>query len=496
MVKPANHNSISALVIFSVLLLLPTTGFAFHILQDLIVNYSDFSNVRSIAVGYDYVYFGTTGGLIRYHIAEGEWDLPLTGIDGLEGLDIYEVQVSSDDEYIWARTEFGIYEYRGISDYWLPVNEIPPSTNTISRHVAPDPLYFPPEGYNYMSDGYLIDFEGRRFPVTDVVDDGWGNFWIGIWGLGAAKARTANYHLELIPYGLRQEGVTTMFLDDGKLWLCGDPEDAVRPGLTEFDWRENRFDYAELQTGNVAVTNQVYDMYINGSDVFLATDYGVEIIDKNSRTVRDHFYRSSGLPDEVIYTVAVNGDTVFVGTEYGLGLLKRYRDSVDLRVETYLPSLAVYCLEQTDDALWIGTSRGVYRLDYETSKLGRLNVPEVSGMGDVYDIEQAGDRIWIASEDNLVSIDLETAEVTEYPEVIGYGGATAVAVADTLVAVAVAQGMLLVNIGQKPGRYLYTVNDGLLSEAISDLIFDGDYLWIGSDRGLTRFWYKNPRLPQ
>lgn len=494
--KLANSHIIQALVISGVLLMLPTAGFAFHILQDLIVNYSDFSNVRSIAVGFDYVYFGTTGGIIRYHIADREWGIPLTGIDGLEGLDIFEVQVSSDDEYIWARTEFGIYEYRGIADYWMPVGEIPPSTNIISRHVAPDPLYFPPEGFNYMSDGYLIDFEGRRFPVTDVVDDGWGNFWIGIWGLGAARARTANFHIELLPYGLRQEAVTTMVLDDGKLWLSGNPENAVRPGLTRFDWRKNRFDYAELQPGQVPAFNQVYDMYVNGTDVFLATDYGVEIIDKNTRTARDHLYRSSGLPDEVAYSVAANGDTVFVGTEYGLGLLKRYRDSVEIRVETYLPSLAVYCLEQTDDALWIGTSRGVYRLDYETGKLGKLTIAEVSGARSVNDIELAGDDIWIATGDNLVSIDLETAEVREYPEVIGYGGATAVAVADTLVAVVVTQGMLLLNTGQKPGRYLYTVNDGLLSDAVSDLIFDGDYLWIGSDRGLTRFWYKNPRLPQ
>jgi len=495
-VKPVTDSVLTAVLTLCVLAVLPATGYSFHILQELIVNYSDFSEVRSIAVGYDYVYFGTTNGIIRYHIEDDKWGIPLTGKDGLEGRDILKVQVSSDDEYIWAKTDFGIYEYRGISDYWLPVDEIPPSTNTISRHLAPDPLYFPPEGYNYMSDGYLIDFEGRRFPVTDVVDDGWGNFWIGIRGLGAAKSRSANYHLELLPYGLRQENVATMFLDDSLLWLCGSPKYAMRPGLTEFDWRENQFDYIDLPAEFVTPNSYIFDLYANGDDIFLATDYGVVVIDKETRTVRDHFYRSSGIPDENVLAVAANGDTVFVGTHYGLGLLKRYQDTVEARVETYLPSLSVNCLEQTDEALWIGTSRGVYRLDYESARLGRLKTPEVSGSGEVFDIELAGEQIWVASENNLVSIDLETAEVMEYPEVNGYGGATAVAVADTLVAVAVNQGMLLINTGKKRARYLYTVNDGLPSHYISDLIFDGDYLWIGSNRGLTRFWYKNPRLPQ
>jgi len=25
-------------------------------------------------------------------------------------------------------------------------------------------------------------------------------------------------------------------------------------------------------------------------------------------------------------------------------------------------------------------------------------------------------------------------------------------------------------------------------------LFEGDYIWLATDRGLTRFWYKNPAL--
>ena len=41
-------------------------------------------------------------------------------------------------------------------------------------------------------------------------------------------------------------------------------------------------------------------------------------------------------------------------------------------------------------------------------------------------------------------------------------------------------------------RVLFTTQDGLPSNEIYELLLDGDYLWIGSDRGLTRFLWNDP----
>jgi hypothetical protein len=41
---------------------------------------------------------------------------------------------------------------------------------------------------------------------------------------------------------------------------------------------------------------------------------------------------------------------------------------------------------------------------------------------------------------------------------------------------------------------MYTVNDGLPSNDIKAVKFDGDYLWVGTDLGLTRFWHRHPGL--
>ena len=46
---------------------------------------------------------------------------------------------------------------------------------------------------------------------------------------------------------------------------------------------------------------------------------------------------------------------------------------------------------------------------------------------------------------------------------------------------------------RKTGRKrIFNEFDGLLSVYINALVPDGDYLWIGSDQGLTRFMWVNP----
>jgi len=38
----------------------------------------------------------------------------------------------------------------------------------------------------------------------------------------------------------------------------------------------------------------------------------------------------------------------------------------------------------------------------------------------------------------------------------------------------------------------YTVADGLLADFVYDMALDGDYIWLGTALGLTRFYWNNP----
>lgn len=479
--------------VLMILMLFSFSGADGELIPDLTLNYSDFSYISSIAVGYQYVYFGTTHGVVRYDITRDKWDLPLSGIAGLGDLQIYEVKASFDDQRVWVRTDLGIYEYNEVMKSWEPVDEMP-QVDTRARHLSPDPFYFAPWGYNYMPDGVLVDDIGRRFPLTDIVDDSWTNLWIGTWGLGAARADESNRRIELLIYGILQEDITTLHLDSGILWMSGRVGDSYRTGVTIFDSDSNSFSYIESLDNLEFITENVNDIHSNEIDVFAATDNGIWVIDKEKREIRERLTRRSGLPDNRVLSVFVTGDTLFAGTEYGLGILSAYSDSSEQVVQVVLPSLTIHCLEMAENALWIGTNYGVFRMNLGNRKMGHLSAPEITGSGRIFDIEYTGGRIWLADEFELASINLQTADIVLFPEVGNYGGVTSVAVRDTIVAAATGNGLLLIYEGEKPRHQLYTVGDGLISNDIRDLVFDEEYLWLGTDRGLTRFWYQNPAL--
>ncbi len=473
----------------------PVRAQAFPYLSGLAVNFSDFSYVRTITAGYEYAYFGTTNGITCYNISNNKWELPLTGISGLLGTVILKIQTDRNDEYLWVQTELGKFEYSRTHDFWTQVNEIPPDDGFV-HHLSPEPVYFAPQGYNYLSNGVLADFNDHRYPLTDIIDDGWSNLWIGTWGLGAIRADNSNYQMELLNYGLLYKDVSKIAIMDNRVWAGGDLQESLRPGLTVYSPDNNAFDYVLPDYNLLGWMSSVNGFAEGPNDIFAATDNGLLVVGKNSLNAKDLLR----LPNrtavyDIVNCVATRGDSIFVGLTYGVALIYPYGDSISFDHALLLPDLTIYTLENINDALWIGTNRGVYRLDYKSGKLEQLNIWQVSGPTDVYDISAGPNKIWIATGENLVAIDPRTGDVTDYPEVYNYGGVRSVDSQGDIVAAATGDGLLLYFFGKKKyHNYLYTENDGLPSNNIKAVRFDGDYLWIGSDQGLTRFWHRHPGL--
>ena len=485
----------SGIIVILALILAVSGAGAYDILSGLVVNYTDFSYVNSIAVGYDYVYFGTTGGIIRYHIGDERWIDPMSGIDNFPVSNIKEIRVSRDDNLIWVRTESGLYEYVDTFERWFPIDQFPDEAVNGS-HRAPDFDYIPPAGYNYFNDGALVDLNNRKYPLTDVLDDGWNNLWIGTWGLGALRADVSARRMEIIAFGLVQEDVSTIYRDGDRLWFGGKDYGYYRSGLTVFDWRANEFEYIIDGSPMFLRPENINAIDGNREYIFVGTDDGLMVIDRDEMKVTDHLYIGEGLPGNRVRSLLAFGDTLAIGSEFGLALIDFNTDSTETTkvLKTLLEPLSILSLARYEDDLWIGSEKGAYRFNLATGKIGRLNIPEITTYGEVRDIELGTGEIWLATEDNLVAIDLETAAVSSFPSVNSYGGVRAVAVSDTLAAAATRDGLLLFYNGRRAGKELFTTNDGLLSNQINDLVFDGEYIWIGSDRGLSRFWYRSPAL--
>jgi hypothetical protein len=93
-----------------------------------------------------------------------------------------------------------------------------------------------------------------------------------------------------------------------------------------------------------------------------------------------------------------------------------------------------------------------------------------------------------------VKIDAETGTTEPFLEHSNKLDGRALAVNGTVAAIASDLGVTLIFYDRNnPVIREFSTGDGLASTYVYSLAFEGDYLWIGTDRGLTKFWWNNPR---
>jgi ligand-binding sensor domain-containing protein len=463
------------------------------VVPDLFLHYTDFSYVSSIALGFKYVYFGTGGGVIRYEMDNNRWADPLNGHIGDPKSAVHDIAVSFDDDYVWVTTDNGIHKYSRLMKEWQREISIPNETGQ-GKHLLTDNNFYAPWGYSYLQGGALTDTPGRIFQFTDILQDDWGNLWIGIWGLGVGRSDVTDRRINLLNFGLLQPEVNLIFSDSEFIWLTGPPEYAIRPGITAFDPENNEFFYAEMPGSLINTAPAINDILIYNDTLYAATENGILLIDRDEFETIDHIGRDEWLSGNHITCLEVIDDIFYAGSPKGLHIINLYPDTAEIQNWSILNDRIITCLTNVDGTLWIGTDHGAYRYKFETKKLEILSASEIGTNAYFYDIVISNNKMWLLSDLELYSIDLNTATIEVFPEINSFGGAIAIAVNDTLVAAATAQGLLMVYDGIEKRHTLFSENDGLWSNTINDLAFRGEYLWIGSPLGLTRFWYKNPAL--
>lgn len=456
------------------------------------VTYSDFAWVNYITTSMTHVYFATTEGIIRFNRIEMRWEEPLTGAQGIDHRDIQRIWVDMFDEKLYARTSATSYEFDLLFREWFSIMEIP-RLNVNYVHIKPPSMMFAPSGFTYDPAGFITDWHGRNFPFSDMIDDRSGNFWIGIWGLGAATAGSPSSVIELLPFGLIQNRVDAIYNDNGVLWVSGSSLGAIRSGISVFDVENNSFSHIESGTGDDLRQANIHSIDGNDKYIYLGSDDGLFVLDRDNLRVKKTLGYRSGLPDDNVMSLLAVGDSLFVGTESGACLLTSEADSIRIIRPGQFVNTAIYDLELGDSAIWIASSAGGFKLHLGSDRLQRFQDPHNIAFGHVSNIELFEDQVWMVSDAGLVNIDLSTGETHPYISTFRSFGKRALAVNDQIAAVASDRGLLVYLLEYDPPiEREFTSLDGLPSENIYELMLDGDYLWIGSDRGLTRFLWNDP----
>ena len=462
------------------------------ILKGQAVTYADFSRISYIASSMSHVYFATTDGVIRFNKIEYRWEDPLTGADGVDHRDIHRIWVDNFDEKLYASTSTGLYEYDLLFDRWFPVNGIPGLNNESIHITTPDIMYAPLQ-YNFSNSGYLMDEHGRNFYFNDILDDRSGNLWIGTWGAGSAVASSTSRVIELLPYGLIQNRVGSIYNRGGILWLGGTTVGSYRTGITIFDPDENSFQHIETGVTHDLPDEDVYCIAGNDEHILIGGSGGLVFLNADGFGFDRSLNERGGLSDDIVYSIQPIGDSIFVGTANGLNLLTYGSDSVRYLWPGQFFNTDIYDFETTDSSLWIASAAGAFQLNLGSGALQKFQDPHSIVFSRAYSIERWNDQLWIASDFGTVRLNLSTGETLDYPLITSGYSRRALAVNDRIAAISTDRGMRIYFLDEdNPHDREFTVEDGLASDRVLSLSMDGDFIWVGTDRGLTRFLWNNP----
>ncbi len=505
------------------------------------VTYSVLRYVNAAAVGDQYVYFGTTGGVARFDRFRSRWDYPWTVSNGLADNDVRclgydfatgllwcatgvsvaylqpaaqvwtnffydEMGLNSGDKVesigfaqgeVWLETAGGQY-FAGNPSGFAPVNADPPEGVVWFGRKAPRtklPHLFVESGLFYDSRGQLQDVNLREFPITCWANDPWQVLWIGSWGLGAGKADLKSYRLTMLPLGPCQQDARVVAKQGRELWIGG-LEEGLFPGVTLWDGAESWVYYEpRLLMGFQSAKVRAIDLY--DREVWLGTMQGLVWFDR-SRGMWKTFGKADLLPDEQVNDVLVDSLYVWAATARGVTRLVRATLRTDSLVAQLVqwPALGdvpVYDLERTQNLLWMGTAYGLYLYDCARDSGGFYNAPEGPVNRAVTAVTSCGQEVWFGTTETIEAFDLATRSWLRPPaRLVGTGATVNRLVADTsAVWAATNKGVLKYDRKRKRWRR-FTIEDGLPSNEVFSLCLDGDYIWFGTRSGLTRFYWNSP----
>ena len=497
------------------------------------MSYSVFRYVTYIAMDFDHVYFGTTGGVIRYDMYDKEWDPPFTTSDGLPDSWIRNVAYDPDRNEIWVDTYAGPAMYQPVFQEWSREFDFPGHLGESDTSHFNLPNLFMDFGLALLPDRYIMDSNLDQYKITDYLKGDFDDLWIATWGLGAGLASLRHLQLKMLKFGLYDKDVKAILIDGDDMWFGGSGFFYRSQGITRYNRKTGTWNYYSAPYTSSLVSNQVNAIEAGAKFVWFGTEDGLARFEKKKDSWKS-YNTFKGLPDNEVTALNADGDILWIGTRLGLALYSVKKDSIRKVNDPLLKGIYIYSILADSDFVWVGTERGVYALDKSKKTWYRFSTPDNLLFGQVRSIAKysahgeslgvspqdrsvqdesegsldsssqdlsAGkaysgkDEIWFGTDMGILGYNPVTDERMVYQSKIDFPEVHVIKLVcdKRYVWVATENGVL--RLDKKRQLWTkYTTEDGLLDNFVQDVIFDGDYIWFGTPQGVTRFFWNNPRL--
>lgn len=499
------------------------------------------------------VYFAVEDGVLRYSHHNREWLDPITASNGLSQYPVLLVWQNAVTQDVWIVTpDFvfiydelsdwmtklplprdpkfsGIYELgtidqyiivtasqegssnkysavfsktAGVFEFWGPNQDLDIDWNAVRwiYAITPDlndihdllPVQtvrggsFDSEG-NIHLDGHPRNSLGTVSSLTGEKIS--GESYLSTYGMGIFRQDIPGGEFINLPYGLLSPDIMAMnFLDD-RLVIGG------RAGLTFMD--SSSFTYDEAIREIAFDYSFITDIDVLGNSLIIAGRGGV-FRDTQGRGGWDRLISKKDVLSDRIYAIASgSGGNLMIATEKGAFL---YHES-GLILETLFPiglDWPVFDIYYQDNNFYLATYYGLYVYDeLSMGFTGRINsygelvsAEEESPIEPIYESKIVRDKLWATTHRGLMNHDLITQQGAFFLSPNTPFKPRGLTATKKSIWVGTDIGLFSFDMSSASWRH-YTVNDGLISNFVTELVADDNYIWVGTNLGLTRLKWKN-----
>ncbi len=458
------------------------------------VSFTDFRYVHSLDLDHRILYIATTGGIERYNYVDRRWTTPLTTSDGLPHREVLVVDFDSARGELWCGTRGGLAVYSTDLKSWRVFRDLGGSGVDQVQEIV-------------ISSGEINDFVYARTEQewyrirkgTDFVERvSAGTVPRGEGARRRGPIETATFGSDRYPFlsaqtdpdeQLRTFPVTSLVEDDwNNLWVGTWGGNLLSVSMLSHFWQ--RFRFGPVSRSVTAIEKGGASIWLGGGNSFNTSGGGITRMsfDMNSWEYHEQEYvRELGRSE--IFDLKFLGSSLWVATSVGLVKFDYERDQWRrFRRADGLPDDFVMSLEGSGNILWVGTRSGVARVEVDS-----LTITPVLGIpptAEVYALVVENKGLWIGSDRGLFF--LEEGEMRARP-VGPVGGGLVSDIRD--LCMSKPEKVLFIATGR--GLYRYDIDgEELLSDpypgpvtgvSLRALAIDGFNLWIGTDTGVERY---------
>ena len=509
------------------------------------VLYKASGSITSFTEGYTFIYVGTSlGGIKRFNVYGNYFDNPISTAQGLEnniinavhfdkktgflwastpdhiqysfsregdwfskafrdiGLSKYDkvTQIGSSDSYVWLKARSSYVKLDHSSGMMVGIYPVPDEINILwssgeynKYHESNDDFtnFVVLDGWMLNGDE-LIDPIGNRKKITTVLFTQYGNVFLGSEdGVVFYGSKTMETFTPIFS-DIINDDVLSLHLDNYYLWI-GSQNYLSSKGISKLDVKSlESFSFSFEETINMQPSS-IYSLISVNNEIWAGGE-GMILYYNGGKNFWKTLDQSRGIPDGIIWDMCLSDRYLWMGSSRGLKRLEIATHTVDLiGIEQYFNNTQVYSIENINNDIWIGSKSGLYIYSNNDPKLINafsLQKKEelINNLFNFTIILQDDNQVYVAGDMGVAKFDIQSKEWELVSSSVVYDNKMiySMSVNDNYLFLGTREGLSRIN---KRTGLIKNYSYPFIGQ-VNDLILDGNTLWIGSVNGLIKFKWK------